>query len=127
MFGPSKAQRDEEFSRFVTDAQSSLSGTAWLLTGNREQAADLVQSALVKTYVAWPKVRRADALAPDIARSSCCDCSHNVQVPPGNTPGGTCAVALAQWAAGSWGRWKGLMTSVRASVASPWSITSVRS
>ncbi len=63
MFGPMKAQRDEEFSQFVTDAQSSLSGTAWLLTGNREQADDLVQSALVKTYVAWPKVRRADALA----------------------------------------------------------------
>lgn len=63
MIGLSKAQRDEEFTRFAEGAQQSLTGTAWLLTGNREVAADLVQAALVKVYVAWPKVRRSDALA----------------------------------------------------------------
>lgn len=63
MFGASKAQRDEEFTRFAEQAQHSLAGTAWLLTGDRELAADLVQSALVKTYVAWGRVRRADATA----------------------------------------------------------------
>lgn len=63
MFGASKAQRDEEFTRFAEQAQHSLAGTAWLLTGDRELAADLVQSALVKTYVAWGRVRRADAQA----------------------------------------------------------------
>ncbi|GAA1398285.1 SigE family RNA polymerase sigma factor [Luteococcus peritonei] len=61
MFGRSKAQRDEEFSRFVAEARDSLAGTAWLLTGDREQAADLVQAALVKTYAAWPRVRGGEA------------------------------------------------------------------
>lgn len=34
--------------------------TARLLTGNHHDAEDLVQSALVKTYVKWERVRRAD-------------------------------------------------------------------
>lgn len=57
MFGMSKAERDEDFARFVSESQPSLTGTAWLLCGNREQAADLVQAALVKVYVAWPRAR----------------------------------------------------------------------
>ena len=63
MFGPSKAQRDAEFTSFVNESQHSLTGTAWLLTGNRPEAGELVQAALVKVYVAWPKVRHDDALA----------------------------------------------------------------
>lgn len=34
-----------------------------LLCGDREQAHDLVQTALLKTYLAWPRVRHDDALA----------------------------------------------------------------
>ena len=63
MIGLSKAVRDAEFSAFVVRDQRSLTKTAWLLTGNAEAAAELVQAALVKTYVAWPRVRTAEALA----------------------------------------------------------------
>lgn len=58
-----KHERDEAFTEFVRQATPSLTRTAWLLTGSREQAADLVQSALVKTYASWRRVRRDDALA----------------------------------------------------------------
>lgn len=37
--------------------------TAWLLTGDAEAAQDLVQAALVKAFVAWPRIREAEALA----------------------------------------------------------------
>ncbi len=55
--------RDEEFTAFVREASPSLSRTAWLLVGSREAAADLVQAALVKTYLAWGRVDRATATA----------------------------------------------------------------
>lgn len=54
---------DSEFTAFVQEARSSLLGTAWLLTGSGDQAEELVQAALVKTYVAWPRVRRDTATA----------------------------------------------------------------
>ncbi len=62
MFGWSKAERDEEFTAFMREAQASLSRTAWLVTGDRALAADLVQEALARTYAAWPRVRRGEAL-----------------------------------------------------------------
>lgn len=55
--------RDEEFTAFVREASPSLSRTAWLLVGNRDGAADLVQAALVKTYLAWGRVDRSTATA----------------------------------------------------------------
>lgn len=55
--------RDAEFAAFVAAASPSLGRTAWLLTGDREVAAELVQATLVKTYVAWPRVRPDGALA----------------------------------------------------------------
>ncbi|MBN9106161.1 MAG: SigE family RNA polymerase sigma factor [Propionibacteriaceae bacterium] len=62
MFAASAASRDSEFTEFVESATSSLGRTAYLLTGDRELAADLVQEALVRTYVAWRRVRRGEAL-----------------------------------------------------------------
>lgn len=47
----------------MTGATSGLARTAWLLTGDREQARDLVQTALTRTYAAWGRVRREDAHA----------------------------------------------------------------
>ena len=59
----SKAERDAQFTEFMRQATPSLSRTAWLLTGDADRAHELVQAALVKTYAAWPKVRRDSALA----------------------------------------------------------------
>jgi len=58
-----KAERDAAFTSFVEQATPSLLRTAWLLTGDHHAAHDLVQAALVRTYVAWPRVRPETALA----------------------------------------------------------------
>ncbi len=57
------SQRDAEFTAFVADSAGVLGRTAWLLTGNSDAAADLLQATLVKTYVAWPRIRPAEAVA----------------------------------------------------------------
>lgn len=57
------AGRDAEFTAFVAAASPTLGRTAWLLTGDRDAAAELLQATLVKTYVAWPRVRPDGALA----------------------------------------------------------------
>jgi RNA polymerase sigma-70 factor (sigma-E family) len=54
---------DEEFTEFVQACSPRLLHAAYLLTGNRHTAEDAVQTALVRTYAAWPRVRRADAFA----------------------------------------------------------------
>ncbi|HMQ38899.1 MAG TPA: SigE family RNA polymerase sigma factor [Micropruina sp.] len=63
MFGLSTAERDAEFVRFATAAGGSLKRTAFLLTGDRELAADLAQEALLRTYLAWRRVRPGEATA----------------------------------------------------------------
>jgi RNA polymerase sigma-70 factor (sigma-E family) len=55
--------RDDAFAGFAAAARAPLARTAWLLTGSRQQSEDLVQDALVRTYVAWHRVRRDDALS----------------------------------------------------------------
>jgi RNA polymerase sigma-70 factor (sigma-E family) len=57
------SRRDAEFTAFVADASTTLGRTAWLLTGNPDAAAELLQATLVKTYVVWPKVRPGEAPA----------------------------------------------------------------
>lgn len=52
--------RDEEFTAFVRAASPGLGRVAWLLCGDAHQAEELVQQALVRTYVAWPKARLRD-------------------------------------------------------------------
>ncbi|MEO7269118.1 MAG: SigE family RNA polymerase sigma factor [Knoellia sp.] len=59
----SKTERDAAFTAFMNDATPSLLRTAWLLTGSTDRSQELVQAAFVKTYAAWPKVRRESALA----------------------------------------------------------------
>lgn len=58
-----QAGRDAEFTAFAAAAQGPLGRTAWLLTGDVHQASELVQLALVRTYVAWPRARATDPLA----------------------------------------------------------------
>jgi RNA polymerase sigma-70 factor (sigma-E family) len=52
--------RDEEFSLFVAERWAMLIRFARLIGCSPSEAEDLAQSALVKCYVAWPRVRRAD-------------------------------------------------------------------
>ena len=54
---------DAAFDEFVTAVWRRLHWSAYMLTGDAYLAEDLAQTALVKTYVVWPKVRRTDALA----------------------------------------------------------------
>lgn len=63
MFGPPTPGQDAEYTAFVRSASASLTRTAWLLTGNADLAAELVQEALVKTYLAWRRVRHGEATA----------------------------------------------------------------
>jgi RNA polymerase sigma-70 factor (sigma-E family) len=51
---------DEDFSAFVAARADHLYRQAWLLTGGRPAAEDLVQTALTKAYAAWSRVTRAD-------------------------------------------------------------------
>ena len=57
------ARSDDEFAEFARAASGRLQHAAYLLTGNRHHAEDAAQSALVKTYAAWSRVRRKDAYA----------------------------------------------------------------
>lgn len=50
-----------DFARFVEDATSSLLGTAYLLTRDRQAAEELVQDTLVALYPQWPKVAAAQS------------------------------------------------------------------
>ena len=44
------------FTDFVDDHARFLFRTAFLVVGDHQLAEDLVQEALVKTYVAWPRI-----------------------------------------------------------------------
>jgi RNA polymerase sigma-70 factor (sigma-E family) len=54
--------RDRQFTEFVRAHQGDLLKTAWLLCGDRHQAEEMVQQALVRTYSRWPHVRQRDPL-----------------------------------------------------------------
>lgn len=52
------ARRDvAAFADFVAARSASLYRTAYLMVGEHALAQDLVQEALTKTYVAWPRLR----------------------------------------------------------------------
>jgi RNA polymerase sigma-70 factor (sigma-E family) len=57
------AREDDEFAEFAQASYAGLRHAAWLLTGDRHTAEDAAQTALVRTYAAWPRVRRDDAYA----------------------------------------------------------------
>ena len=51
-------KRDDEFHSYVRDKRAGLLRTATVLTsGDRHLAEDLVQTALTRLYLAWPRVR----------------------------------------------------------------------
>ncbi len=57
------ARGDEEFVEFAQASSSRLLHAAFLLTGDRHAAEDAAQTALVRTYAAWSRVRYEDAFA----------------------------------------------------------------
>lgn len=61
--GDRGADHEAEFAAFMATAAPLLGRTAWLLCGDVHQADELVQQALVKTYLAWPRARDRDPLA----------------------------------------------------------------
>ena len=46
-----------EFAEFVAARSGALHRAAYLMVSDRALAQDLVQEALTKTYVAWPRLR----------------------------------------------------------------------
>ena len=52
--------RDSEFRDFYMQEAGRLRRLGIMLTGDAERGADLAQDALLKTYVAWGRIRRDD-------------------------------------------------------------------
>ncbi|WP_407342254.1 SigE family RNA polymerase sigma factor [Pengzhenrongella phosphoraccumulans] len=55
--------RAAEFTAFMVEAEPLLGRMAWLLCGDVHRAEELVQQALVRAYMAWPRARSGDPLA----------------------------------------------------------------
>src|SRR6478752_795198 len=45
------------FTEFMSMRSASLFRTAYLIVGDHQLAQDLLQESLIKTYVAWPRLR----------------------------------------------------------------------
>ena len=56
------SERDADFSAYMHARQPGLLRTAYLLTGDRHTAEDLVQVAFAKLYLSWERVRDREAL-----------------------------------------------------------------
>ena len=52
-----RTDRDAAFSEFVAARQRHLRRVAYALCGDWHRADDLLQTALTKLYVAWPRIR----------------------------------------------------------------------
>lgn len=60
--GRAPAARDAEFTEYLAARQQALLRTAYLLTGDLDQAEDVLQTALAKLYLSWDKVRDRGAV-----------------------------------------------------------------
>ena len=63
-----EAERDAEFTEYLAVRQPSLLRTAYLLTGDRHQAEDVLQTSLAKLYLAWDKVHDRGAVDAYVRR-----------------------------------------------------------
>ncbi|KAA1421298.1 SigE family RNA polymerase sigma factor [Nocardioides humilatus] len=61
-------QRDAEFTEYLAVRQPTLLRTAYLLTGDRHQAEDILQTSLAKLYLAWDKVHDRGAVDAYVRR-----------------------------------------------------------
>ena len=55
-------ERDDAFCAFVASRTQALRRTAYLLTGSHAAADDLLQTSLLKLYLAWPRIRDLGAV-----------------------------------------------------------------
>lgn len=60
---------DRDFREYVRERSRALLRAAYLLTGNRADAEDLVQSVLAKTYLAWNRIEDRAALDGYVRRA----------------------------------------------------------
>jgi RNA polymerase sigma-70 factor (sigma-E family) len=67
--GPAATRDTAGFCEFVATRQSALLRTAYLLTGNRADAEDLVQAVLTKTFQAWDRIEDHGALDGYVRRT----------------------------------------------------------
>jgi RNA polymerase sigma-70 factor (sigma-E family) len=56
-----RQQADEKFVEFAKGSSARLQQAAYLLTGDRHQAEEAAQTALVRTYAAWSRVDHENA------------------------------------------------------------------
>jgi RNA polymerase sigma-70 factor (sigma-E family) len=55
-------QARDDFRSYVSARSPALLRTAYMLTGNRADAEDLLQTALAKTYLSWDRIREREAI-----------------------------------------------------------------
>lgn len=53
---------EQEFVDFATASRPRLRRTAFLVCGDWEHASDIVQEAMIRVYVAWPRIERKGGL-----------------------------------------------------------------
>jgi RNA polymerase sigma-70 factor (sigma-E family) len=63
-----RGRDDQEFASFVVGSQRRLRGTAYLMCGDWALASDIVQEALIRVYVAWPRLEARSGGAHAYAR-----------------------------------------------------------
>ena len=63
-----RAERDADFSAYLAARQPALLRTAYLLTGQRADAEDLLQVSLAKLYLAWDRVRDRESVDAYVRR-----------------------------------------------------------
>jgi len=55
--GPTEGSREADFTDYVAARQQALLRTAYVLTGDRHAAEDLLQTALARAYLFWQRLR----------------------------------------------------------------------
>lgn len=60
--------RDAAFTAYLQARQPALLRTAYLITGDRATAEDVLQTALAKLYLAWDRVERREAVDAYVRR-----------------------------------------------------------
>ena len=63
-----RQDRERSFGEYVAERRTHLYRTAYLLCGDPHRAEDIVQAALTKLYVAWPRASRLDSVDAYVRR-----------------------------------------------------------